>query len=63
MIGGGNPIKILANNFLDIDGSFHEYFSGIGKSFVINFYWFYIIHMLHTFSNTFFLFFVQVLVI
>ena len=38
MWGGGNPINILANNYLDIDRVCHKYFLGTGKSFVMNCY-------------------------
>ena len=38
MCSGGNKIKILANKCLDIDSSLRKYFSGTGKSILINCY-------------------------
>ena len=50
MWGGGNTIKILANKCLDLDRACHKYFSGTGKSFVMNCYEFQIIYIYVTYT-------------
>ena len=38
MFGGSDIFKKLANRCLEMDKSFHAYFSGTGKIFVMNCY-------------------------